>query len=218
MSPSLRFLVLAFFLSTLLLLAPAAFGQPTIVNFDFGAVRIACGNGYAYEGAVTACPYGYNTQNFDGSPGFGWILGGVAARQLAPTSLEGGAGLTGPNTIFFPPPFDGKPFNQAVFLQDVGSFVWQSVEGFTAGKYTLSLYLGSRYSNGSGYDGNQTVVALIDGNVIGTWALTSYTPFTLETTSFSVSTDGSHTLEFVGLRPGDHTAFLSYVTITPAGQ
>lgn len=125
-------------------------------------------------------------------------------------------GLTGPNTIFYPPPFTRLPFNQAVILQDAGPFVWQSVGGFTAGKYTLSFYLGSRYS--SLYDGNQTVEALIDGNVIGTWALSSYTPFTLETATFTVSTNGSHELEFMGINHGDHTAFLSYVTITPVGQ
>ena len=203
-----------FLLFVILLITSVAFGQPAIVNFDFGAVRIACSNGYAYEGAAAGCAYGYPTQNFDAAPGFGWIMGGVAARQLAPTSLEGGAGLTGPNTIFFPPSFNGLPFNQAVFLQDIGGFVWQQVGGFAAGTYTLSFYLGSRYS----YDGNQTVVALIDGTPIGTWALTTGTPFTLETVRFTVSSGGSHALEFMGTRPGDHTAFLSYVTITPIGE
>jgi hypothetical protein len=193
----------------------AAFAQPTIVNFDFGAVPIVCGYDYAYQGAVTGCnAYGYPTQNFDQSPGFGWILGGIVSRQLAPTSLEGGAGLTGPNTIFSPPPFTGTPFSQAVFLQDVGSFAWQAISGFAAGNYILSFYLGSRYTSGP-YDGNQTVVALMDGNVIGTWTLSSYTPFTLQTVPFTVTTPGAHALEFVGVHRGDHTAFLSYVTITP---
>jgi hypothetical protein len=106
------------------------------------------------------------------------------------------------------------PFNQAVFLQG-GSFVVQSVRGFTAGQhYTLSFYLGSRYIDCCGYDGNQTVVALIDGIPIGTWALSSFTPFTLETATFTVNTGGSHAVEFIGAMPGDHTAFLSYVVIT----
>jgi len=205
----------ALLLSAILFIAASASGQINIVNFDFGAVRITCGNDYAYQGAVTACnAYGYNTQNFDQSPGFGWIMGGHAARQLAPTSLEGGAGITGPNTIFFPPPFDGLPFNQAVFLQDIGGFVWQEVGGFTAGTYTLSFYLGSRHE----YDGTQTVVALIDGTPIGTWSLTTGTPFTLETARFTVSTGGNHTLAFMGMNPGDHTAFLSYVVITPVDR
>jgi len=208
-----------FILSAILIVAANATGQINIVNFDFGAVRIACGNDYAYQGAVTNCnAYGYNAQDFDQSPGFGWILGAPAAHHLAPTSLEGGAGLTGPNTIFYPPSFDGLPFNQAIFLQDLGSFVWQELGGFTTGTYTLSFYLGSRFIDCCGYDGNQTVVALIDGIPIGTWALSSFTPFTLETATFTVSTGGNHALEFIGTNPGDHTAFLSYVSITRTGH
>lgn len=200
-------------LLSILIIPAIAFGQVNIVNFDFGAVGISCGNDYAYQGAVTNCPYGYNTQDFDQSPGFGWILGHTVARQLALTSLEGGSGLTGPNTIFFPPPFTGMPFNQAVFLQDRGPFVWQAVN-FAAGSYTLSFYLGSRYWDGPD-NGNQTVEALIDGQVVGTWAMSSYTPFTLQTATFTVGNGGYHTVEFLGMNAGDHTAFLSYVTITP---
>lgn len=197
---------------TTLILSASAFAQINIVNFDFGAVGIACG-GYAYEGAVIDCPYGYPTQNFTADPGFGWILGHVVARQVVPTTLEGGAGLTAPSSNFSPPPFAGLPFSQAVFLQDRGSFVWQGVS-FAAGTYALSFYLGSRYTSG-GFDGDQTVAALIDGQVVGTWALSSYTPFTLETAVFTASNNGTHTVEFMGMRPGDHTAFLSYVVITP---
>ncbi len=206
-----------FLLSTVILMTvPAAFGDITIVNFDFGAVGIACGYGYTYEFPLGLCPFDNPTQNFNSSPGFGWILGWILARSDKP-DLHGGAGLTGPGTRFDPPSFNGLPFNQAVFLQNGGSFVWQTVGGFTAGSYILSFYLGSRYDSGQ-YDGNQTVVALIDGNVIGTWALTSFTPFTLETASFTVSTGGSHTLQFSGMNNGDHTAFLSYVVITPTDR
>jgi hypothetical protein len=197
-------------LSTIVLMAPPAFADPIIVNFDFGAVPIACSNGYSYEGPAGLCIYKDPEQNFNSSPGFGWMLGSVVSSQ-GPAS-----GLTGPNTAFSPPPFTGLPFNQAVFLQGI-SWVLQSVEGFTAGNYTLSFYLGSRYTSGI-YDGKQTVEALIDGKVIGTWALTSFTPFTLETATFKVSTDGSHKLELRGINYGDHTAFLSYVTITPTAQ
>ena len=208
----------ALLLLTLLITAVTCYAQVNIVNFDFGAVPVSCYEGYAYEGAAADCGYGYSVQNFDGTPGFGWMMGGAAARHLAPTSLEGGAGITQPNTIFYPPPFDGMPFSQAVFLQDVGGFVWQNVQGFTPGSYTLSFYLGSRFIDCCGYDGNQTVVALIDGNVVGSWAMSSFTPFTLQTVSFTVNTAGSHTVEFLGARPGDHTAFLSYVTITATGH
>ena len=140
---------------------------------------------------------------------------GIDRGSIRPPDLNVGAGLTGPDTVFSPPPFTGLPFSQAVFLQGPGSFIWQAVGGFTAGNYTLSFYLGSRYTSGI-YDGNQTVVALIDGNVIGSWPLKSFTPFTLETASFTVNSDGSHALEFMRTNVGDHTAFLPYAVITPA--
>jgi hypothetical protein len=155
-------------------------------------------------------------QNFDASPGFGWLLGSAVAI-FGDIPIQKGAGLTGPGTAFQPPPFDGMPFNQAVFLQSIGAFAWQEVGGFTAGRYTLSFYLGSRYRDDC-CDGDQTVQVLIDGKVIGIWAMKSYTPFTLQTATFTVNTDGSHMLEFGGMNVGDHTAFLSYVTITPSHQ
>jgi hypothetical protein len=198
-------------LSAIVMVAPVAFGQITIVNFDFGSVPVGCsGVGFTYQGAVLNCIYPF-TQDFNESPGFGWKLGSVTAMSGAPSNV--GAGVTGPNSQFGPPSFEGMPFTQALFLQSIGSFAWQQVGGLAPGSYTLSFYLGSRYS--TLYDGNQTVAALIDGHVTGSWALTSYTPFTLQTVSFTVSTGGTHSLMFEGLNPGDHTAFLSYVTITP---
>ena len=204
-------------LSAILLMAASASGQINIVNFDFGAVPVGCSNwGFAYEGPVFWCGSDPASQNFNAAPGFGWILGGVVSAPALPPGIHAnsGAGLTRPGTAFYPPPFDGMPFNQAVFLQDIGSFVWQEVGGFTAGTYTLSFYLGSRFIDCCGYDGNQTVVALIDGRPIGTWALSSFTPFTLQSARFTVSTGGNHAVEFMGTNPGDHTAFLSYVVIT----
>ncbi len=213
MFPSRTFLIVL----SIIITTPAAFAQIHIVNFDFGAVGVACSYGYAYEGSAVGCTYYPEAvQNFDTSPGFGWTLGGLVTWHSTPPSygLNGSAGLTVPNSEFSPPPFTGMPFSQAVFLQDRGSFVWQEIGGFTADTYTLSFYLGSRY-RGDSYDGNQTVTALIDGIPVGTWALSSYTPFTLETATFTVSTGGNHTVAFMGTRQGDHTAFLSYVVITP---
>ncbi len=205
----------ALLLSAVLGIAAIAQGQINIVNFDFGAVPIACSGGYAYQGPELSCPFQGPSQNFDGSPGFGWILGTVIAEWRPPGGLQfGGVGLTGPNTNFQPPPFTGLPFNQAVILEDANSFVWQGIGGFTPGSYSLSFYLGSRYID-TYFDGNQTVQALIDGQVIGTWALTSFTPFTLQTAAFTIITGSTHMLEFRGINRGDHTAFVSYVTITP---
>lgn len=189
-------------ISTLVMAVQPAFGDPIIVNANFGAVLINCGSDYAYQG-TGGC--GAVSQDFNSAPGFGWTLG------LTNPGYQG-SGLTGPNTPFNPPPFNGLPFTQAVFLQQNNSSVSQDISGFSPGTYTLSFYLGSRYLTGC-CDGNQTVEALIDGDVIGTWALKSFTPFTLEFATFTVNTGGDHTLEFMGINSGDHTAFLSGVSI-----
>ena len=124
------------------------------------------------------------------------------------------AGLTGPGSAFGPPSFGGLPFSQAAFLQGGGSSIGQRISGFSPGNYTLSLYLGSRGA-GWRWDGEQTVEALVDGNVIATWSLSGSMPFTLKTASFTISTGGAHVMEFDGTHFGDHTAFLSCVRIVP---
>ena len=149
------------------------------------------------------------TQNFNQTPGFGWILGWPIPLNGSPRF--GGVGVTGPNSAINPPSFDGLPFQQAVILQSLGSFAWQTVSGFKAGSYTLSFHVGGRTVY---YNGPQRIVAMIDGNEIGTWDVPVSMPFTLETASFTVTSSGSHTLEFMGMNPGDTTAFISYVTIT----
>lgn len=200
------------FLCAILMAGANAFAQINIVNFDFGAVPVQCSSwGFTYQGAELTCNYPV-TQNFDDAPGFGWKMGSVVATPGSPSNT--GAGISAPNAFICPPSFEGMPFTQAVLLQNLGSFVWQAVGGFSPGSYTLSFYLGSRCPAGW-WDGDQTVTALIDGNAIGTWALTSSAPFTLETANFTVTTGGTHVVGFVGMNLGDHTAFLSYVTITP---
>jgi hypothetical protein len=62
------------------------------------------------------------------------------------------------------------------------------------------------------------VAAIIDGQVIGTWALASFTPFALQTVPFNATTGGSHTLKFVGTASGDNTAFVSGVSIDAASS
>jgi hypothetical protein len=200
----------AFFMLAILLVAASAFGQINIVNFDFGAVPVSCSGGYAYQGPVQSCQYVYGpTQNFNATPGFGWILGSLIALS-GPPNINTGAGITTPSGGFCPPSFTGLPFTQALVLQSLGSFAWQAVPGFTAGTYTLSFYLGGR----CGYN-PQRISALIDGNVIGTWNAPLGMPFTLETATFTVTSGGTHSVEFMGLNPPDSTAFVSYVVITP---
>jgi hypothetical protein len=195
-------------LLAILIIPAIALGQINIVNFDFGAVPVGCSSwGFTYQGAVLTCNYPV-TQNFNATPGFGWKLGQVAAVSGSPENY--GSGVTGPNSAFCPPSFEGMPFTQAALLQSIGSFAWQRVGGFTPGSYTLSFYLGGRCDYGT-----QRLEAIIDGNVVGTWTVPTGMPFTLETATFTVSTAGSHILEFMGMNPYDTTAFVSYVVITP---
>lgn len=201
--------VRALILSAILLLAASAFGQVNIVNSDFSVVTPGC-YGWAYQGAVLNCIYPV-TQNFNTTPGFGWTLGWVVARSGSP--LDGDAGVSGPDGAIGPPSFEGMPFQQAAFLQNAGSFILQAVPGFTAGRYTLSFYLGGRTSY---WYGPQKIKAMIDGNVVGTWDVAVHMQFMLKTATFTVNTDGTHVLEFMGMNRHDCTAFLSHVTISPA--
>ena len=123
----------------ILIIPTMAFGQVNIVNFDFGAVAYLLWQRLRLPGRRLSCPYGYNTQDFDQSPGFGWILGQVAARQLAPTSLEGGSGLTGPNTIFYPAVFQRIAFQPGRFPAGPRRVCLANSQ-LCAGSYTLSFY------------------------------------------------------------------------------
>ena len=173
-----------------------------IVNPYFSAVPVGCGGGYAYQVFEVGCGSIPPQQDFNSAPGMGWTFNTPAAN-----------GLTTAGTAFYPPSFSGLPFTQAVFLQDNHGAVWQSIAGFEAGAtYALSFYLGSRYLS-TGSDGNQTVEALLDSDLIGSWSLNSFSPFALESAVFTSSTSGARTLKFRGTVAGDHTAFLSGVTI-----
>lgn len=111
---------------TFVLAAPAALADPVIVNPNFGAVLITCGGNYAYQG-TGGC--GNVAQDFNSAPGFGWTLSTTHDQYWY------GPGLTGPNTNFNPPPFDGLPFTQAVFLESGSSVsnpsVSQDISGFS---------------------------------------------------------------------------------------
>lgn len=193
------------------LLSLACAQSLTVVNPDFSAVAIQCSAGYAYQppvGMGTYCGIPGPYQRFNGVSGIGWVF--------SPNIPGGqGSGITGPNTAFMPPPFTGLPFTYAAFLQTTG-FLFQIVDGFLPGQaYVLSFYLGSRYAPPP-FGGNQTVEAVVDGHVIGVWALTSFTPFTLRKALFVVPSGTSHLLTFRGKSTADNTAFLSGVSIAPA--
>jgi hypothetical protein len=191
-----------------LTLSIASADSLTVVNPNFGNVAVQCSSGYAYQsymGGDCSGP-GHPQQNFNTAVGVGWTL--------APS---GGDGITGSSYAFDTPPFTGLPFSHAILLQGENTEAGQTITGFVpGGLYALSFYLGSRYASG-GFDGNQTVEAVVDGQVVGTWTLSSFTPFTLQTVSFTAGTGGSHIVTFEGTAGGDHTAFLSGVSLETTG-
>ena len=195
-----------------LTLSMASADSLTVVNPNFANVAVQCGTGYAYQsytGGNCQGP-GNPQQSFNTAVGAGWTWAALP-------SAGNGDGVTDPNTNFDPPPFSGLPFSRAVFLQGATGALGQTITGFVpGGLYTLDFYLGSRYANAC-CDGNQAVEATIDGQVIGTWTLSSFTPFALQTASFNVASGGSHVLGFVGTTSGDHTAFLSGVSLGTTG-
>ena len=199
--------LLVFVTVTVLSFHSALEGSPlTIANPDFAVPTIPCALGYAYQGSgdcnsTVGLGDPIPQQDFNSVPGVGWTFGE-------------GTGLTAPNSPFQPPSFDGLPFGQAAFLQDAGSSISQVVPGFGIGTtYVLTFYLGSRF-NDVPNDGSQTVAAFLDGALVGSWELDGFTPFEVRNVTFQGTTNGSETLTFEGLAVGDHTAFLSHVSIS----
>jgi hypothetical protein len=182
-----------------------------IINANFANVPVECAVGWAAQSAGGGtCSSYVPQQSFNVTPGMGWKFNPVP--EVAPPP---GNGLTDPNTEFDPPPFTGLPFGRAAYLQGAPSGILQTVSGFQAGRfYALRFYLGSRYAQG-GFDGNQTVQITIDGKLIATIGLVSYTPFTLHAVYFNVTSGGTHIVKFAGAASGDHTAFVSGVSIEP---
>jgi hypothetical protein len=197
-----------------LTLSMASAGSLAVVNPNFSAVAVLCSGGYAdqsFKGGNCEGPTAPQ-QDFNSSLGTGWTFALIGdANPLVP-----GAGATKPNTAFNPPSFSGLPFSQAAVLQGP-SAIAQITTGFVpGGQYTLSFYLGSRQGEGC-CDGNQTVQVTLDNQVLGTWPLVSFTPFTLQTAAFTVASGGPHVLKFAGIATGDHTAFFSGVGMETAG-
>jgi hypothetical protein len=134
------------------------------------------------------------------------LLAGRYAYDPAgsPWTFTGQAGLASNGSAFGNPP---APLGrQVAFLQGIGS-ISQTVD-LAAGTYVLSLLAAQRPGN------QQTFEFLVDGAVVAT-ITPSGSQFALYTTSLFTVTEGSHTIQFVGLNPlgGDNTAFLENIQL-----
>lgn len=181
---------------------------------NFTNVTVACGSGYSNEQSSTVgCSVAGGS--FQQSLNSAWTFGDTAANQF--WNGIGADGLTTAGTAFNPPSFTTPygTFTQAAFLQGTG-WVSETVTGLTAGQqYNLDFLLGSRYNYG-GYNGDQSVQVTVvgrttDGSAL--YNLSSGSPFTLENVTFTAS-GTSETVTFLGENSGDHTAFLTDVSLT----
>jgi hypothetical protein len=135
-------------------------------------------------------------------------------------SFTGNSGVT-LAVIDFNPPTNIPDGLKSAILQGNSAAVNQAVTGLKPGvTYTVSLYVGTRYHDGDGVDGNTSVDVKIDGALIGTTGLLpSSSPFSRYSFTFTVSTPGNHDLSISNSGPpGDHTAFVDSVSITDTIQ
>ncbi len=150
-----------------------------------------------------------------GDPGFEQVVVGQGNFRYDPSgsswTFTGGAGISGNNSAFTagnPPAPEGV---QVAFLQGKGFFS-QSVAGWTAGTYVLSLDAAQR----ANYQASkQNFSVAIDGTVVGTFTPSGTSYQTYATAPFTVST-GSHTITLQGLDSagGDNTAFVDAVYLS----
>jgi uncharacterized protein (TIGR03437 family) len=135
-------------------------------------------------------------------------------------NFTGNSGVTLAGTDFSPPNNIPDGLKAALF-QGNWAAINQAVIGLKPSvTYTVSLYVGTRYYDGGGVDGNTSVDVKIDGTLIGTTGLLpSSSPFSRYSFTFTVSTPGNHDLSISNSGPpGDHTAFVDSVSITDTIQ
>jgi Protein of unknown function (DUF642) len=135
--------------------------------------------------------------------------GFVYAPKGTPWTFTGGAGVASNGSAFTAGNPAAPQGSQVLFLQGVSGIT--QVATFPAGTYTLSLSAAARANAG----GNQTVQVLVDGSVVGTFAITGKAYSTLTTSSFSLSA-GNHIIAIQGTnKVGDNTALIDQVSVNP---
>jgi hypothetical protein len=143
----------------------------------------------------------------------------VVAPGSSPWTYAGDAGVSSNQSDFTRGDPNAPSGSQVAFIKGAGS-ISQAVS-LDAGVYNLSLLAAQRIN----YQTQpQTVEVLVDGANVGEFqpntpiapaTTTAYSAF--ETTNFTV-TQGTHTIELLGLTPNssDSTVFVDEVTVTPA--
>jgi hypothetical protein len=126
-----------------------------------------------------------------------------------PWAFVGGAGIASNGSPFTSGNPNSPNGSQVLFLQNVGGV--SQTATFPAGTYTINLSAAARANGG----GNQTVKVLVDGTVVGTFAVKGSAYTTWTTASFTLAA-GSHIITIQGTsKTGDNTAFIDQVTVNP---
>jgi hypothetical protein len=125
-------------------------------------------------------------------------------------TFTGSSGIAGNGSVWTSGNPNAPEGTQIAYLQGAGADLSQSISGWQAATYTVSVEAAMR----GNYGGANDFQVLVDGVVVGTFLPTSTSYATYTTNSFTV-TAGSHVLEFKGLDTagGDNTVFLDAVSI-----
>jgi hypothetical protein len=138
-----------------------------------------------------------------GVPPGGFVYGPAGT----PWAFVGGAGVASNGSAFTSSNPIAPQGSQVLFLQGVSGV--SQTANFPAGTYTLSLLAAARGNGG----GSQTVQVLVDGNVVGSFAVTGTVYRKLTTGSFTLAA-GSHIVTIQGTNAtGDNTALIDQITV-----
>ena len=185
---------------TMMSVAGTAATLPSILPVKIAVDTFSDGN-FASPAQKKAAPNDY-AYNPTGSP---WVFTGQAGVS------GNGSGFTAANNTPVTP-----TGTQVAFVQETGA-VSQSFE-LSPGTYSVSFQASQRAPANHGQASFQAVDVWVDNNLVDLVvpASTGYTSY--QTTNFTVSGTGTHTLEFKGVDPlaGDNTAFITKVSVGAA--
>jgi uncharacterized protein YlbG (UPF0298 family) len=163
----------------------ASSNVPTVGDSGFEEVQVGTGQ-YAVDPTGSA-----------------WTFSGVAGN---------GSGVSGNDSPFTSGNPNAPQGSQVGYIEGTGS-ITQSVAGWAAGSYTISLDAAQR----GNYGGIEDFEVVVDGNVVGSFTPNS-TSYQAYTTNTFIVTAGSHTIELLGINTagGDDTDFLDAISIASA--
>jgi hypothetical protein len=133
--------------------------------------------------------------------------GFVYGPKNTPWSFSGNAGVASNGSPFTSGNPNAPQGSQVLFLQGISGV--SQIATFPAGTFTLSLSAAARGNAG----GNQAIQVLVDGGIVGTFAVKGASYSMLTTNSFTL-TAGNHIIAIQGTNSsGDNTAFVDQVTV-----